>query len=85
MSRPDVFWTIRFSIESRRDFSRIPRGRAAEFDEAIQLLAKGPDHPPNVEQVGTHEYQYRFNGFRIAFQVVEDVANTVRVIAFKEE
>jgi hypothetical protein len=47
-----LFWNIRFASTVRQLFSRIPRGEASAFDEAVQLLRAGPLNLPNVEQVG---------------------------------
>lgn len=85
MQAPEPIWTIRFAATVRQLFSHIPRGEAARFDEAIQLLRKGPMNLPNVEQVDENTYQYSANGYRIAFEVVRDAKTTVRVIAFKRE
>jgi hypothetical protein len=40
MQSPEPIWTIRFAATVRQLFSRIPRGEAARFDEAIQLITK---------------------------------------------
>ena len=84
MNRPDGFWDIRIAPNTRQLFSRIPRGEAATFSDAIHLLRNGPN-PPGVEQVGDNEFHYRANGYRIAFEIVKDAANTVRLIAFRRE
>ncbi len=81
----EPIWTIRFAATVRQLFSRIPRGEAARFDTAIQLLRQGPLNLPTVEQVDTNTYHYSANGYRIAFEIVQDTKTTVRVIAFKQE
>ena len=85
MRVPEPVWTIRFAATVRQMFSRIPRGEAALFDEAIQLLRQGPTHLPNVEQVSDNIYLYSANHYQIAFEIVQDVNNTVRVIAFQRK
>lgn len=85
MRVPEPVWTIRFAATVRQMFSRIPRGEAARFDEAIQLLRQGPTHLSNVEQVSDNVYQYSANRYQIAFEIVQDVNNTVHVIAFQRE
>jgi mRNA-degrading endonuclease RelE of RelBE toxin-antitoxin system len=85
MPASEPFWNIRFAATVRRMFSRIPRGEATQFDEAIQRLRQGPTNPPNVEQVGDNEYQYGYKDYRIAFEIVTEAKETVRVIAFKRE
>jgi mRNA-degrading endonuclease RelE of RelBE toxin-antitoxin system len=85
MPGPEPFWNIRFAATVRQMFSRIPRGEAARFDAAIQLLRYGSTGLPNLEQVDGNIYQYSYNGYRIAFEIVQDAKTTVRVIAFKPE
>jgi len=85
MQAPEPLWTIRFAAPVRHLFSRIPRGEAARFDAAIQLLRQGPAQLPNMEQVDANTYQYSADGYRIAFEIVPDAKTTVRVIAFKRE
>lgn len=84
MSNLPEFWNIRFSAQARSLFSQIPRGEAALFDEAVQLLRKGP-HPPQVQDIGEGTFVYTYNGYRIAFEIVQDVANTIRVTRFEKE
>jgi len=85
MQVPEPIWTIRFAATVRQLFSRIPRGEAARFDTAIQLLRRGPINLPDSEQVDDNTYQYSANGYRIAFEIVQDAKTTVRVIAFKRK
>jgi mRNA-degrading endonuclease RelE of RelBE toxin-antitoxin system len=84
MSQPRPFWDIRFAPTTRRFFSRIPRGEAADFNAAIQQLRNGPQ-VPGVEQLGENEFQYSAQGYRIAFEIVRETPNTLRVIAFRRE
>ena len=85
MSKPEIFWNIRFSAASRRLFSStIPRGEADIFAAAIEVLRKGPQ-PPGVEQIGDNLYQYSYNNYKIAFEISENAKNTVRVTAFEKE
>lgn len=84
MPETESFWDIRFAATVRQMFSRLPRGDAALFDAAVQLLRKGP-HPPGVEQIGENLYQYSYNGYRVAFEIALDAKTTVRIIAFKQE
>jgi hypothetical protein len=84
MSNLVEFWNIRFSANARNLFSQIPRGEAARFDEAIQRLRKGPN-PPGVQDVGEGTFVYTHNGYRIAFEVLPDVPNTIRVTRFEQE
>lgn len=84
MNKLEPFWDIRFAPNTRRLFSRIVRGEAATFNQAIRLLRSGPN-PPGVEQVGENEFQYQAYGYRIAFEIVTTVPNTIRIIAFRHE
>lgn len=79
------FWNIRFATAVRSMFSRIPRGEAAQFDDAVQRLRSGPHTIANVEKIDDNLYQYSANGFRIAFQFVDDAPQTVRIVAFRKE
>jgi hypothetical protein len=83
MSSADV-WVIRFAATARRLFSNIPRGEADRFAQAVQLLRRGPQ-PPGVEQIGNNLYQYSANGYRIAFEVVAEAEETIRITAFERE
>ena len=85
MRAPEPVWTIRFAATVRQMFSRIPRGEAALFDEAIQLLRQRPTHIPSVKQVSDNLYVYRANHYQIAFEIVQDADTTVRVIAFQRQ
>ncbi|RIK42889.1 MAG: hypothetical protein DCC55_07425 [Chloroflexi bacterium] len=84
MNKPESFWDIRFAPNTRRLFSRIACGEAATFNQASQILRSGPN-PPGVEQVGENEFHYQAFGYRIAFEIVTTVPNTIRVIAFRHE
>jgi hypothetical protein len=84
MSKPKAFWDIRFAPTTCRLFSRIPRGEAAAFNAAIQQLRSGPQIS-GVEQVGENEFQYSAHGYRVAFELVRETPNTLRVIAFRRE
>ncbi len=84
MNKSESFWNIRFTALTRRMYSEIPRGEADRFTTAVMLLRQGP-HPPGVERIGENLYQYSANEYRIAFEVVLDAANTVRITAFENE
>jgi hypothetical protein len=77
-------WVIRFAATARRLFSSIPRGEADRFAQAVQILRFGPQ-PPGVELIGDNLYQYSANGYRIAFEVVAEAENTLRITAFERE
>ena len=85
MQVPNSIWTIRFAATVRQMFSRIPRGEAALFDEAVQLLRYGPTHIPTVERMDENVYLYSANRYQIVFEIVQDAENTVRVVAFQRE
>jgi hypothetical protein len=50
----------------------------------VTLLRRGPN-PPSVERIGENLYQYRYNNYRIASEILADAVNTVRVTAFENE
>ncbi|MDQ3249705.1 MAG: hypothetical protein M3Q45_10940 [Chloroflexota bacterium] len=80
----EPFWNIRFAATARALFSTIPRGEADSFAQAVEVLRRGPQ-PPGFEQIDDKLYQYSANGYRIAFEVVADAQNTVRVTVFERE
>jgi hypothetical protein len=82
MSKSETFWNIRFTAIARRMYSEIPRGEADQFTAAVLLLRRGPN-PPGVERIGQNLYQYSHSGYRVAFEVVGDAPNTVRITAFE--
>ena len=85
MIMPETFWNIRFAAAARRLFSStIPRGEAEIFAAAIEILRERP-RSPGVEPIGDNLYQYSYNNYRIAFEIVENVKNTVRITAFERE
>lgn len=84
MNNSPEFWNIRFAAQTRTLFSQIPRGEAALFNEAVQVLRKGPQ-PPGVTEIDENIFVYVHNGYRIAFEILQEVANTVRITRFEKE
>lgn len=82
--QPDPYWNIRFVASVRTLFSTIPRGEAARFAEAIEHLRAGPQQP-DIEEIDDNLFAYSFNGYRIAFEIVFDAPNTLRIILFEPE
>jgi mRNA-degrading endonuclease RelE of RelBE toxin-antitoxin system len=84
MSSHETFWNIRFTAVTRRMYSEIPRGETDQFTAAVTLLRRGPNLP-GAERIGENLYQYRYNDYRIAFEIVAEAVNTVRITAFENE
>jgi len=56
----------------------------ARFAEAIEHLRAGPQQP-GIEEIDDNLYAYSFNGYRIAFEIVSDAPDTLRIIIFEPE
>ena len=55
-------WNIRFTPQTRLDYSHIPRGEAANFRDAVAVLFNGPN-PPEIKVVAIEPnlFQYQMN------------------------
>jgi hypothetical protein len=84
MSKPEIFWNIRFTALTRRMFSEIPRGEADRFAAVVARLRRGPNQP-GVSRIGDNLFQFSDSGYRVAFEMVDDARNTVRITAFERE
>ena len=75
-------WNIRFTPQTRMDYSHIPRGEAAHFRDAVALLFDGPK-PPGIKVVEIEPtlFQYQMTGYKIAFEILN--SDTIRVLAFE--
>ena len=76
-------WTVRFAPEVQHEKYGIPRGEAAQFQDAIAILFDGPT-PAGYEPLSGHSsiFVYERNGYRIWYEVIED-AKSIRVLYFE--
>ena len=76
-------WTVRFAPEVQHEKYRIPRGEAAQFQDAIAILFDGPT-PAGYEPLSGHPsiFAYERNGYQIWYEVIEE-ARSIRVLYFE--
>ena len=75
-------WNIRFTPETRLDYFHIPRGEAAHFRDAVEVLFNGP-RPSGIKvvEIEPNLFQYQMNGYKIAFEILN--SDTIRILAFE--
>lgn len=78
-------WQISFDPALVPEKYKIPRGEAANFDDAVAVLFDGPTpegYLPYEEMPDV--YEYTRNGYRIVYEVLMDARpHSIRVIFFE--